>query len=302
MAGRSLRRKLWINLALTALVGALVILVVLEPGREPPPPNPPLTTIDPASVNRVVIAQGDQPTVRLERSADGWRMTEPRELRAAAGKIGDLLSVLQTGSHQSYPVSGVDIAELGLAEPRATLTLNDTRLDFGGTDAIEGRRYVRVGDSVHLVGGRHLARIRNEPLFWADSDLLPDQAEITGIELPDVSLELDDQGLWQVEPAIEGLSADAPVQLAEAWRHASALAVRAAEEPVEEDAATVRVHLAGRETPIEFRVTDLKTGFTLTREDLGLRYTMTGPQRGELLEIRPAEDDEPPAGDDTPDR
>lgn len=301
MAGRALRRRLWINLALTALVGGLVILVMVEPGREPAPPLEPLTTLDPGTVKRVVIEQRDAPTIRLRRGDGGWRMTAPRRLRASATKIEGLLEVLGTGSHRQYPVSGVDPAELGLAEPEAVLSVDGTRLVFGGTDAIEGRRYVRVGDTVHLVGGRYLPRIRNGPLYWADNALLPPGITVTALELPGVRLSRDGDGLWHAEPRPEGLSADAAVGLVEAWKQASALAVKAAPQDVPPDAARVAITIKQRNAPIVFDLVEMRTGFELIRQDIGLTYTMTGPQRAELLELGGAADaqaaDTPPAAD-----
>lgn len=289
MPGRTLRRKMWINLALTALVGALVVVVVIEPGHEPPAPPPVLTQLEPGSVSRVIIEQPGQSPVRLERSESGWHMTEPRDLRASSGKIDTLLEVAGAESHRQYAFTDIDAGELGLAEPKAVLTLDDTRLVFGGSDPIEGRRYVRVDDTVHLVGGRHLSRIRNEPIFWADNALLPPGVTITALELPDVTLTRDDKGLWHAEPEPQGVSADALVNLVDNWQHASALGVEEAPEEIPSDAGQVRVHIEEKPEPIVFDLVGIKTGFELIRRDLGLRYTLTGPQRAELLELKAPE-------------
>lgn len=301
MANHALRRKLWINLGLTALVGGLVILVMVEPGQEPPKAPVPITGLAPEAVPSVAIELPDRPLIRLERVGEGWRMTAPRELRAATGKIDNLLAVARAESHQRYGIGDVDSAELGLDEPEAVLVLGDTRLVFGGTDPIEGRRYVRVGDAVHLIGGRYLSRIRNDPLYWADNALLPDGARLTEIRLPDFHLTRDENGLWHAEPEPEGISADALVVLAQAWQRATAFSVHAAGEPPA-DAARVRLHLEGSSEPIVFDLVDNRAGFELIRQDLGLRYTMTEPQRTELLELDSpgpnAGSVETPAGDD----
>lgn len=284
MASRTLQRKLWINLGLTALVGGLVILVMLEPGREPEEPSAPITALAPADISNVVIEQPDRSPIRLERDEAGWRMTAPRSLRAAGEKIDNLLAVAQAESHQRFAAGDVDPAELGLDEPEAALTLDDTRLVFGGTDPIEGRRYVRVDDAVHMIAGRHLARVRNEPFYWVDNALLPQGATLTALDLPDVRLRRDADGLWHADPEPEGISADALVNLVDAWRNATALAVQAAGDPPA-DAATIRLRLQQQSEPIVFKMVDNRAGFELIRQDLGLRYTMTEPQRAELLQL-----------------
>lgn len=287
MANRALRRKLWINLGLTALVGGLVILVMVEPGREPPKAPVPITQLAPEAVPSVAIEQPDRPLIRLERVGEGWRMTAPRELRAAAGKIDNLLAVARAESHQRYGIGDVDSAGLGLNEPEAVLTLGDTRLVFGGTDPIEGRRYVRVGDTVHLIAGRYLSQIRNDPLYWADNALLPDGARLTEIRLPDFHLTRDENGLWHADPEPEGVSADALVALAQAWQRATAFSVQGASEPPA-DPARIRLSLEGSSDPIVFELVDNRAGFELIRQDLGLSYTMTEPQRAELLVLQPS--------------
>lgn len=290
MTSRTLKRKLWINLGLTALVGGLVILVMLEPGQEPEKPPAPITALAPSDINNVVIEQPDRSPIRLERGEAGWRMTAPRNLRAAGQKIDSLLSVAQARSHQRYAAGDMDPAELGLDEPEATLTLGDTRLVFGDTDPIEGRRYVRVDDTVHMITGRHLDRIRNEPFYWVDNALLPEGATVTALELPDVRLRRDPEGLWHADPEPEGISADALADLVDAWRNATALYVQAAGDPPA-DAATIRLHLQKRSEPIVFEMVDNRAGFELYRRDLDLRYTMTEPQRAELLELGSPEPD-----------
>lgn len=301
MTNRALRRKLWINLGLTGLVGALVILVFLEPGREEPASPPPLTDLVPDAVLRVAIEQPGEPAIRLERRRNGWRMTEPRDLRAAAGKIDNLLAVAGAASHRRYPAGDVDLAEMGLDDPEAVLTLGGTRLVFGGTDPVAGRRYVRVGNTVHMISGRYLSRIRQGPFQWADPALLPDDATLTAIELPDVRLGRGGNGLWHADPEPEGLPADALTNLARAWQRASAFQVQAATDPPA-DAARVRLFLEESDDPIVFDLVDNRAGFELIRQDLGLRYTMTEPQRDELLELGPPEPGEtgesPTAGDD----
>lgn len=294
MTNRTLKRKVWINLALTAMVGALVVLVVLEPGKEAPAPPTPLTERSPADVGQVTIRRPGQPVIRLERTEAGWRMAEPRDLRASTGKIENLLRVLGAESRRRFDADALDADQAGLAEPEAILELDGTRLVFGGTDPIGGNRYVRVGDTVHLIGGRYLAQVRNPTLYWADNALLPGDASITGIELPDVTLTLDEKGLWHAEPEPADLSADALVGMVQAWENASALSVRAAG-GTPPGAARVRLHLDGRHDPIIFDLVDNRAGFELIRQDLGLRYTMTEPQRAELLVLGPPDPDPGPA-------
>ena len=144
-------RRAALNLLLLGAVAVLAALVFLQPGIETPPPVPTLTDRAPDSVARLRIERSGQTAVLLEKREGRWLMVEPLSLPANGFRIQTLLEVLGAATERSYRVQDLELARFGLEPPQASLVLDDLRLDFGDTESLSGRRYLRVGDRVHLV-------------------------------------------------------------------------------------------------------------------------------------------------------
>jgi len=286
MGGRTLKAKIWINLALVAVAAALVLLVVFEPGKAPPKPKPKLTDMTPADVSQVTIRRPGEPEIDLERTDQGWRMTAPRELPASKGKIGNLVALAAADSQRSYPADSIKPAEAGLDKDSPSVSLNGATFTFGATDAINGWRYVKVGGTVHLVHDRFLPMLRQDALNWVDTKLLPEGAKLTGLSLPDVTLSQNGKGLWQVDPEPKNMSADAPVTLAQHWESARGLSVKALDKPVPEDAPAIKVQLSGDGPPIEFRILKDGDNVSLARPGWKLRYALAPTQLDDLTTLK----------------
>jgi hypothetical protein len=76
---------------------------------------------------------------------------KPHDTKANEPKIERLLKIANTASTEHFPLPDGDRAQFGLDPPMAELRLDDTRLEIGGTHPIDHRRYVLVGDTVHLI-------------------------------------------------------------------------------------------------------------------------------------------------------
>src|SRR3546814_14280161 len=70
--------------------------------------------------------------------------TEPFE-------VSSLVKLATTEIKHALKVSDVKLADLKLDPPQFTITLNDQKLEFGDTEPLEYRRYVRHGDSIALI-------------------------------------------------------------------------------------------------------------------------------------------------------
>lgn len=283
MPSRTVTRRLAVNIVLLALAVFLIAIAVFEPGQDEPPEKPVIATMDSQTINRIVIERPDEPPVRMEKQDGDWRMTAPRSLPAAPGKLDKLLRFPGTTSQRRYAVTELNPAGLGLGDDSVRLRLNDTWFAFGDTDAINGWRYVRVADTVHLVEDSIYYNLRQDPLSWVSTRLLPEDAKITALRLPKIELSLQD-GVWQASQASGG--ADAIVALIQRWQRAHALSVH----PLDEKAkysGTVRVSLADGGEPIVFKLIELDTGFELAREDLKLKYRLSEFQYNDLMDLNP---------------
>ena len=274
-----------LNLILALAVVVLATLTVLEPGKAPPAPaNPTVTPLKAAAVNTIRIERPDEPPVVLERQGEQWRMTAPRAL-PAYGVRAAMMSAAAEAESMSRVDQPCDLTKFDLDPPRATLTLNDTALRFGDIDPLHQRRYLLVGDQIHLVSDAVYPLISRGWEHFVDPALLTGEARIEAVALPDGTTLSHGEPGWTVTPPQEGLSADAPTLLHDAWRFGRALDVSAysGDEP-EHQAVTLT--LEGGNT-LRFLILARDPELLLARPDLGLVYRMADDGRA-LLSLKPA--------------
>ncbi|WP_054773375.1 DUF4340 domain-containing protein [Methylogaea oryzae] len=213
--------KMKLNLALLAVVAVLGLLVVLEPGKKKDEPHP-LAQIDTQSINKIQVSGRQNFT--LEKRDGHWRLTQPLDVPAAENRVEQLLKIPSAPSDTQYPVDAAQLAKFQLAPPNATLALGDLVLEFGGSDPIQQQRYVKLGNSLHLVTDNFYQHLTAAPTDYVEKKLLPENANIHGIELPGLKLSKDKDGKWTAEPP---QAEAAPLyEMAEAWKNARAYDVR----------------------------------------------------------------------------
>jgi len=110
--------------------------------------------------------------------------------------------------------------------------------------------------------------------------LLPQQARITALSLPGLTLRKNKDAGWDVTPE-RHLASDALQQFIETWQTAAAINVREADASTQGDHITL--HLDGQEQPVELVVTSRKPELVLARPAFGIEYRM-GDMATHLLE------------------
>lgn len=288
---RASRRAL-VNLLLLGVVIALAAVAWLEPGRERPAPPQRILRIEPEAVDRMRIEARDAPAVVLERDgAGGWRMLEPIRTPASRTRAELALQAARAVSRSRLDAAGRDLARFGLDPPRAVLALDGARIEFGATEPVSGRRYVRVAedtrgdlhDDIHLVDDVHLHPLTAPAASFAHPAPLGPAPEVRAVILPDARVFRDGAG-WQVAPPRPGLGADALAGFVGAWRDARALRVRDLD-PALEPGYRVRVELVGRKGLLSLGVAERDTEVVLTRADLALQYHLTPAAAARLLRL-----------------
>jgi len=286
-----MRSRILLNLLLVAVVAGLALLVFLEPGLEQPEQTPKLTTLDPGQIQRVRIERSNKETVVIERSGGDWQLVEPLATRADKFRLKSLLRITGADIYASYPLEKIDPAELGLESPKVRLFLDGAELRFGTTEPINGRRYVQLGNRVHLISDFAYYQLVGGYATFVSQRLLPEGASIQRLELPGLSLRRTDGG-WTVDPEPEAFSADQANRLADAWRFATAMEVQSADD-AEGKGEPLRITTA--DGPIELRILSREPELVLVRPDLGVKYRFPAERGGELFELskRPADTPKP---------
>lgn len=275
-----MRSRTLLNLVLLAVVIGLGMLVFFEPGIEAPKENPKLTTLDPERVRTVRIERTTQDDIRVERNGKQWRLVEPVAARADRFRMSALLRITAAQAYASYPVGEVNLTALGLDAPEVKLFLDGTELDFGGTEPINGRRYVRLGQRVYLISDFAYYHLIGDQATFISPRLLPEGAKIDALRLPDLSLTWR-EGHWEVQPEPEGYSADQANRLVDAWRFATAISV----ERYKPDGTGEPVAVVLGKEVVDFRITAREPELEIARPDLGVKYRFPGERAGELLQL-----------------
>jgi hypothetical protein len=184
---RSLYRA---NLLLGGMLILLAGLVMLEGDLEAPAGVVPLTDLETAAVREIRLRSRAGDVQHYLRSAQGWQMLAPYPLPAEPGRLQRLAALAQAPSWRQIPLPELDPKEAGLDKP-LQVALNDTQLEFGGTEPIRQRRYVRIGDRVHLIDDSFYHLIAAEPESMLDPRPFvrpPVAAQLQGMALSPASL------------------------------------------------------------------------------------------------------------------
>jgi len=282
-----MRARLLVNLALLALVALLAAVAFFEPTLDEPAAPPTLTGLTAQDVASLRIARSDGSVVAFERRDGAWWMVEPIEILASDYRVQAVVALAEAHSHARYAVADVDLAAVGLEPPEVRVTYNGgEELAFGGQSPLDQRRYVRVGDVVHLVDGGSYYHLVGHHASFVDTTLLPPGARIAALHLPGLDVTQRD-GRWQVSPRPDEFSVDRVNALLEHWRLTRALQVsgHATDHHHGMHGDTARVEFADGRAPITFLIEAREPELVLSRPELGLSYRLTAESAERLFSL-----------------
>ena len=209
----------YLNLGLAVVVAGLGVAVWLSQKQEDQ--GPALTALKQDAITNIVIEHPAEPTIRLEKYDGQWRLTEPVQASADSLEVGGILSLAELEVKKQFD-AGVDLKQLELDPPRYRVTLDDVRIDIGGTEPIQYRRYVSSGEAIGVVDDPPSAALDADFSDLISKQLVPPGRKLTSVKLPDLLLSQADPG-WALSPPQSDVSADQLQQLADAWSKARAL-------------------------------------------------------------------------------
>jgi hypothetical protein len=277
-----------LNIGLLLALALLVLVVVYEPGREPALEPTPLTGLQPTDITRLTLARSDQEDLRLYRAATHWYLEGTPSLRAEASQVRQLLRLVREPVQRCYAAADLDLARIGLGTEATRVLFNDqVELRFGSTDPLDDLRYVQFGEQVCLLRDFYQHLVKASAEQWISRRLLPGDEAIVALELPELSLQRDADGQWQLRPEPPDVDSDAVIALVERWRHAAALRVERA--GLREPGLWVRIALEGQQAPVEFQLRQVGDDWRFLRSDLGLEYRVADYTARQLLQLAPTE-------------
>lgn len=281
-----MEKRLRTNLYLAAVVAALVAFALIAPRLDEAPVTHALVDIG-EDVSEIHVNRNGDPHLSLQRQSGTWKIVHPANLPADTFQVDALLESLHAPLPDRYPIEEVDTAELGLAQPEWTVSVNGKTLQVGNTTALGNRRYVRKDGHVYLVGEVLAYRLARPPWNYASKRLLPDDADIVSLALPgDIHIEKEGPS-WKIVPPDTTLASDDLQKLVDNWRNARALSVSPAASVPRDGEVVLELAEGGS---LRFGVELRETELLLSRDEPAVTYTLSAGARHELfLAPEPAE-------------
>ena len=271
-----------LNLILLGIVAILILVVVYEPGVEKKTKTT-LATLDKSTINKITLERTGQRPLTLEKQDGNWMMQTPFQIRANKIKAESLLALVEQETFAQYPLKDLDVKSYGLDIPRASITFNDKeRFDFGGTEPLNKRRYVRYHDTLYVINDYFYYQLMSPVTMFVDHKLLPQSDNITRLVLPSLSLTLKD-GTWQLQPKSNGQGNEQANELIENWKLTHAVQISDYDGKSAKQSA--EVYLDNQDMPITFHILLDKEHFYLARPDLGLKYEIARDKANELFKL-----------------
>lgn len=286
-----MRHRLPLNLTLAA---AVVVLSALLWFNQPAKSDPePITPLERDTIRRVTIEFPDAATIRLERGESGWQLHAPVDTRAEEASVDQILRLAERESKHAMKLADVEPGTIGLDPPGQRVTFNDTTVALGARQPIKNRRYARVDKTVHLIDEPNMRVLNSDYVDLVARRLLPEDADIERLELPEATLVPTEQGGWDATPKQADRGADAAQKTVDLWKRTEALSVDPAKDT--EPRGRVAIETAEHGT-LTFEVLAREPQLLLRRPDIGVTFHVAGNRAAPLLEMRHPN---PPAGDST---
>ena len=282
-----MKNRWLLNIGLTLLVGALVLLVLYKPGSKKEAEGTPLTALTADVIQRIRLVRPKQPDIVLEKSGADWRLTAPRTARANEFRVNELLRLVATPVSTRFPAAPAEYGKYGLDLPLATLFLNDAEIRFGGMHPLDNQLYVLHDSQVQLIPTSVFRAVSAPLTDFLSTSLIEDKAKLLAFRFPAFGLKQNEQGAWARTPELKGLGSDQVNRFVDEWRHARALsAAPYSGKPVKER-VTLTLANGDQQRVIEFGVLAYKPEFILYRKDENLEYSFPEETGTRLLRLKP---------------
>ncbi len=276
-----MRRRVALNLSLALLVAGLTLFAfLLPPGQAPAPPQR-LVPVPDQDVRSIQVERAEKPRLQFEREAGGWILSAPIVAPANPHRIRDLLALSALPAGAPLQIKDNELPRFGLNPPLATLSLDADSFEFGITDGLDGRRYVRHQRAVRLVPDNIYPLLTQGVDFFIDTRLLREGLRPERITTPRRVVWFQD-GAWHSDPA-PGAGEPAAESIVSAWETAQAMTAGSG---VDVDRGQPVTLTFAQGITIAFEVVERDGQVVLLRRDLNLHYQLD-PEQARALMLMP---------------
>jgi hypothetical protein len=269
-----MRSRLWLNIALLAVVAILGLLAYFLP--EDKELEHRLSALTPPEAQRIHIEWANARSATLVREAPHWTISAPFTARADGFQVERLLSILDATAKQ--PLAAIGAARYGLHHPAASMTINQQTFNFGAINEISRERYIQTKGAIYPVPLRYANIVPKDALQLVAKQLFAPGETLVALEFDGYKVARE-AGRWRATPAIDA-SADDLQRWLDEWRLASALSAVAADE--RKALTTIKIGLQDG-PPLTIEVLQREPDLVLKRSDLAYALQFAQPVGKRLL-------------------
>ncbi len=249
-------------------------------------PDSETALFDTAGLNSTTLSQlrlehPHRADITLRNINNQWWLETPLNMRANDAQVQALGSITTATSRSGFRATGNDLSQYGLAPPAATLWLNEQLLEIGMLEALSGRRYVRLGDQVHLIEDHWSDALFAGAHEYISPHLLPEGAKLIRVQLPNAHWNYQ-QGQWREHSATPSSGEPHGAELAAAWSKAKALLVQPFN-PKLPWQGELRIEIDGQSESLDFKFAETATGWYFARSKFALQYLLSSSRGAVLL-------------------
>lgn len=256
-----------LNIALFFLIVLLAAYIYISSQQEQASTqSEQLTQLSADKVSQITIRH-NQRYIELNKENGKWRMLQPIAIDANSFRIDTLLNMLDAVTHASYPVIDLDAGKYGFSKANTSISFNNVTIDFGIVNPINNYRYVRAGDTVHLIDDHFYPLLSSQTGTLVARELIASDAVIEKLVLPEQTLFKDENNLWHSSNETDP---DAINETLFHWQNSQAFGVHNYMQ--RNSQAEINVFLAGDTEPVRFHVTDTDPWLIIARPDLNIEY------------------------------
>ena len=282
-----MKSRLLINLLLALLVVTLGLVAWLKPGQVSGKAAR-ITSLDMAAINTIRIERKDASFIELQREESHWLLTQPIKAPALTGKVERLLKISQIEPPVSYTLDSSSLNQFGLKPPTVQLSFNQQTLNIGSTESVHSRRYVSKNEQLFLLDDTFLHHLTAPINAYIDTRLLPDNIQITHLQTPQTSLQINDDNTWQnLNTPTDELSSDAVQMLLDEWRFARAMNVST---QTHEPADGMIIISFKQHQKMRFNLIKQKDNIILISQETKLAYTFSSVKYKKMTTLPKLED------------
>ena len=278
--------RLLLNLFLFFGLAVLVSLAIYEPGKNQASDIITISSLNTNTIQHLKIINSRQQTSEFIKNENLWFMTQPFSTSANQNRINKLLEILQAVSIAQYPMSSVDANQLQLDMPTLTLSLDNLTMEFGTTETLSGNRYLKIANTVHLITDRYSYLTHGDATNFVNTKLLPENAEITTLNLPNITLQKHKDD-WLINGSEIATSTKKDVQnLLVNWYQANALLITKPKGQHDQQSPLITISIMDNNKPIQLIVNKTDDEIIFIRNDTGLRYHFSQELGQKLLLLK----------------